>query len=121
MGAYVGGSMYQKMGAVKAWTNTSDPGRFRITGREEDRMLFKVPSLRNVEKTAPYYHNGSVPTLEQAVKAMGEFQLGRGLSNDQVQLVTAWLKTLTGAIPADFIKPPLLPESTARTPKPEPN
>ncbi len=109
MGAYVGGSMYQKMGLTKPWIQTKDLGRFKVTGREDDKMLFKVPSLRNVEKTGPYYHNGGIATLEEAVKAMGEYQLGRKLTDAQVQSIMVWLKTLTGQIPTEYIKPPELP------------
>lgn len=109
MGAYVGGSIYQKMGLAKPWIQTTDLGRFKVTGREEDKMLFKVPSLRNIEKTAPYYHNGGVATLEEAVKDMGEYQLGRRLSDSDVQSIITWLRTLTGEIPKEYIKEPQLP------------
>ena len=82
-------------------------------------MFFKVPSLRNVEKTAPYFHNGKIPTLAQAVGEMGEYQLGNKLTDDQVKSIVTWLKALTGEIPANYIKPPELPKSTSKTPKPE--
>jgi len=72
-------------------------------------MLFKVPALLNVEKTAPYYHNGGIATLEEAVKAMGEFQLGHQLSDADVESIITWLRTLTGEIPKDYIKRPQLP------------
>jgi len=108
MGTYVGGSMYQKMGLTKPWIQTTDLGRFKVTQREEDKMLFKVPSLLNVEKTGPYYHNGGVPTLEQAVKAMGEYQLGRELSDADVHSIITWVRTLTGEIPKEYIKQPEL-------------
>ncbi len=116
MGAYVGGSMYQKMGLTKPWIQTTDLGRFKVTKREEDKMLFKVPSLLNIEKTGPYYHNGGVSTLEQAVKAMGEYQLGRQLSDSDIQSIITWLRTLTGEIPKEYIKQPDLP-GTAASPR----
>lgn len=113
MGTFVGGGMYQKMGLTKPWVETKDLGRFKVTGIEDDKMLFKVPSLRNVEKTAPYYHNGAIATLEEAVRQMGEYQLGRKLTDDQVKSIIVWLKTLTGQIPTQYIKPPELPPAAS--------
>jgi len=98
--------MFQRMGAAKPWTDTSDLGRYKVTQRESDKMLFKVPSLRNVEKTAPYYHNGSIETLQQAVYEMGEYQLGRVLTPDEAEAIITWLNTLTGDIPQEYIKKP---------------
>lgn len=115
MGAYVGGQMFQKLGLVKPYPDQTDPGRFAVTKQESDRMMFKVPTLRNVEMTAPYFHNGSSPALEDAVRKMAEYQLGRKLTDSDVKLIVTWLKALTGAVPADYIKPPALPKSTART------
>jgi cytochrome c peroxidase len=105
-GAYVGGAMYQKLGLVKPWTRDADMGRFETTKSESDKQFFKVPSLRNVEKTAPYFHDGSVAKLEEAVKLMASHQLGRELDDAQVASIVTWLKTLTGEIPAEYIKPP---------------
>jgi len=118
-GTYLGGNMYQRLGLMKPWPDTSDPGREKVTKNEADRMVFKVPSLRNIEKTAPYYHNGKVETLEEAVSRMAEYQLGKSLSSAQLKSIVTWFKTLTGDIPAGYIKPPVLPKSTARTPKPD--
>lgn len=118
-GIYVGGNLFQKLGAVKPWPDTSDTGRERVTKSGADRMVFKVPSLRNIEKTAPYYHNGKVATLEEAISTMAEYQLGKVLTNKQVRLIQAWLGSLTGNIPAAYIQEPQLPKSTARTPKPD--
>jgi cytochrome c peroxidase len=73
-------------------------------------MVFKVPSLRNVEKTGPYFHHGKVATLEEAIRLMGEHQLNTQLSRQQVQGIAAWLKALTGEIPREYIRPPKLPE-----------
>jgi cytochrome c peroxidase len=120
-GPYMGGSMFQKLGVVRAWPESHDLGRYKVTSLDPDKMVFKVPSLRNVEKTAPYYHDGSVATLEQAVKMMGDFQLGKTLSHTDIQQITSFMKTLTGEIPREYIKPPKLPKSTAATPKPLPS
>jgi cytochrome c peroxidase len=117
-GPYMGGSMFQKLGVVRPWPESHDLGRYKVTSLDPDKMVFKVPSLRNVEKTAPYYHDGSVATLQQAVKMMGEFQLGKTLSQTDIQQITAFMKTLTGEIPTEYIKRPKLPKSTDATPKP---
>lgn len=117
-GTYLGGSQYQRLGLVKAWPETHDPGRFAVTGKETDRSVFKVPSLRNVEKTAPYYHDGSVPTLRKAIQMMGEYQVGKTLSQQDSASIEAFLKSLTGEIPVKYIKSPVLPKSTVATPRP---
>jgi cytochrome c peroxidase len=108
-GAYVGGGMYQKLGARKPWPVTTDPGRFAVTNFPNDRMVFKVPSLRNVAKTAPYLHDGSVATLDEAIRKMGEHQLNMQLTDTQIAQIGAWLRTLTGEIPSEYIRPPHLP------------
>lgn len=118
-GVLLGGNLYQKLGASTPYPDSTDPGRFKVTQNEGDRMYFKVPSLRNVEKTAPYFHNGKVPTLPNAVVQMADYQLGQQLSDAQVQSIVVFLKTLTGDVPAGYIKAPPLPASTAATPKPE--
>ncbi len=118
-GALVGGRMYQKLGMLKPYPDESDAGRFKVTKNDADKMTFKVPSLRNIEKTGPYFHNGKVADLEQAVAQMGEYQLAQKLSEADVKSITTWLKALTGEIPADYIKPPELPKSTSKTPKAE--
>lgn len=118
MGAYVGGSMFQKMGVVTAYPDTKDEGRAKVTKNGADKYVFKVPSLRNIEKTAPYFHHGQARTLEQAVNEMGHYQLGKKLTAAETTSLVAWLKTLTGEIPAHYIKPPQLPASSDKTPKP---
>jgi len=117
-GAYMGGEVYQRLGAMVPYPDTTDPGRAAITKQDADRMFFKVPSLRNIEKTGPYFHNGRVGTLEDAVKDMGQYQLGKQLSPNEVSSIVVFLRTLTGEIPAEYVKPPQLPKSTAKTPKP---
>lgn len=118
-GALLGGHMYQKIGAMRPYPDTSDPGRFKVTKAESDRMLFKVPSLRNIAKTAPYFHNGRIGGLEQAVAEMSEYQLGRQMTADEVASIVTFLNALTGEIPAEYIKKPELPASTPTTPKAE--
>jgi cytochrome c peroxidase len=118
-GALLGGNMYQKLGLMKPYPDQSDPGRYRVTRNEADRMVFKVPPLRNVEKTAPYFHNGKVATLEQAVQEMTDYQLGKTLSRKEIEAIITFLRSLTGEIPFDYIRQPELPKSTARTPQPD--
>jgi cytochrome c peroxidase len=118
-GAWVGGTMYQKLGVTKPFPDESDEGRFQVTKNEGDKMVFKVPSLRNIEKTGPYFHNGKVGTLTEAVEQMAEYEVGKKLTDAQIQSIVTWLKSLTGVLPADYIKPPTLPASTPKTPKPE--
>jgi cytochrome c peroxidase len=108
-GEFLGGSMYEKVGAVEPWTNQKDPGRFNVTKDERDRMVFKVPSLRNIAKTAPYFHDGSGKTLPEAVQMMGRHQLGLELSQTEITSIVTWLNSLTGQLPADYIKKPALP------------
>ena len=107
-GEMLGGNM-QKLGAVELWPDQRDQGRFDITKIPLDRMFFKVPTLRNVEKTAPYFHDGSAATLEQAVWLMGKHQLGIELTPAETQLMVVWLKSLTGALPEDADLPTRAP------------
>jgi cytochrome c peroxidase len=104
-----GGTALQKLGAVEPWPNQRDQGKFDITQIPLDKMLFKVPTLRNVEKTAPYFHDGSVSTLDRAVWMMGKYQLGIELSSGETTLLVGWLKSLTGALPEELIAAPALP------------
>jgi cytochrome c peroxidase len=118
-GIYLGGSMFQKLGLAIPWANADDPGRFAVTKQEADRMVFKVPTLRNVEKTAPYFHDGSIATLDEAVRQMANHQLARTLSKAEADSIVTFLKALTGELPTEYIKEPPLPKSTAKTPKPD--
>lgn len=119
-GAYLGGAVYQKAGLIKPWPNQKDQGRFDVTKNEIDKMMFKVPGLRNVAKTAPYFHDGSAKTLEEAVKIMASLQSGKELKDSEVKAVVAFLDTLTGDIPKDLVAKPELPKSGPKTPKPDP-
>ena len=108
-GPFFGGRSLQKAGAVKEWPVRNDVGREQVTKAEIDHMVFKVPVLRNVAKTKPYFHDGSVSDLDVAVRRMGEYQLGIRLEEKQVRQIVAWLNTLTGEIPQDYIRRPALP------------
>ncbi len=120
MGSTFGGTMYQKLGAVKPY-ETKDQGRFEVTGNEADRQVFKVPSLRNIAKTGPYFHDGSIASLEQAVQIMGEHQLGKTLTAERNASIRTFLAALTGEVDQAYIAMPVLPESGPTTPAPNPN
>src|SRR5512135_1887637 len=95
-GPYVGGASYQKLGIVKPWLDQTDQGLYQVTKEENDKMVFKVPSLRNISKTGPYFHDGSVATLDQAIRDMARYQRGVNLNDAQVKLIENWLASLTG-------------------------
>jgi cytochrome c peroxidase len=113
-GPYLGGSMFERVGVVEPWPNQEDTGRMAVTRAAQDRMMFKVPSLRNVEKTAPYFHDGSAETLEIAVHKMGKHQLGLDLSETEVGSIVTWLKCLTGELPKDYIAAPTAQPASAQ-------
>lgn len=118
-GAAVGGATFQKMGIVEPYTSTSPAqGRVAVTKEEADRFNFKVPTLRNVELTYPYFHDGEAATLKDAVDTMGRIQLGKKFTDMENVKIVAFLKTLTGDQP-DF-KLPILPPSSDDTPRPVP-
>lgn len=104
-GRLAGGNMFEKMGVIVDYftergnVTEADYGRFNVTGVEEHRFEFKVPGLRNVALTAPYFHDGSALTLEHAVNTMAYYQLGRRLAAEETARIVAFLKTLTGEPP----------------------
>jgi len=108
-GALLGGSMFERAGVVEPWPNQRDRGREQVTHAAGDGMMFKVPTLRNVARTAPYFHDASAATLPEAVRMMGRYQLGLDLSEDEVTSIVTWLNALTGDLPRDYIAPPALP------------
>jgi len=108
MGVTVGGLLYKKLGEVEPYP-LDDMGRYLVTGLESDRYVFKVPSLRNAAKTAPYLHNGSIATLEEMVVLMARHQLGKQVTDQQVADVVAFINSLTGEIPTAYIAPPPMP------------
>lgn len=118
-GPAAGGLSFQKMGRVEPYrTDNPAEGRKGVTGRDVDRFLFKVPTIRNVELTYPYFHDGAAATLTDAVDVMGRVQLGRRYSAEENAKVVAFLKTLTGDQPSFTI--PRLPPSSDKTPRPDP-
>ncbi|MCS6209100.1 cytochrome-c peroxidase [Shewanella baltica] len=118
-GPAVGGTMYMKMGLIKPFhTNNPAEGRIAVTGKEADKFVFKVPTLRNIELTYPYFHDGSVWTLEEAVNTMADIQLGQKLSDKENLEMVAFLVSLTGDQPQ--ITLPILPPSNKNTPRPVP-
>ncbi|MBX3012143.1 MAG: cytochrome C biogenesis protein CcsA [Caldilineaceae bacterium] len=108
VGVTVGGLQFKKLGEKEDYP-IADVGRFAVTGLEADRYVFKVPSLRNVAQTAPYLHDGSIPTLEEMVTLMARYQLGRQVTPDELTTVVAFLQSLTGELPTNYIAPPPLP------------
>ncbi len=118
-GEAVGGNSFQKMGLVEPYqTNNKVEGRAAVTGKDADRFTFKVPTLRNVEMTYPYFHDGEAETLAEATDVMGRLQLGRKFSDEENAKIVAFLKTLTGDQPQFLM--PILPPSVDETPKPQP-
>ena len=101
-GVNIGGNLFQKFGifydyiADRGNITRADHGRKNVTGREQDDFVFKVPSLRNVAVTAPYFHDGQIETLEEAIYIMGKTQLGRELNAKDIELISLFLRTLTG-------------------------
>lgn len=100
-GSYFGGESYQAMSADYfkdrgGKLTDADLGRYNVTKKEEDKHMFKVPMLRNVAVTAPYFHDGHAKTLEQAVKLMGKYQLGETMSDADAKAIAAFLRSLTG-------------------------
>jgi cytochrome c peroxidase len=118
-GPAAGGASFRKMGVVEPY-RTANPaeGRVAVTGRDADRFSFKVPTLRNVELTYPYFHDGAAETLEAAVEVMGRIQLGRRYTPPENTQIVAFLRTLTGDQPRFEL--PLLPPSSDKTPRPKP-
>lgn len=114
-GALLGGTNFQKFGLVKDyWTETKSPkpdvGRQAMTKKAEDRYVFRVPMLRNIARTAPYFHDGSVGRLDQAVRVMAAVQLGRALDDATVAAIVAFLESLTAAVPANYAPPGQKPD-----------
>ncbi|WP_026224753.1 cytochrome-c peroxidase [Methyloversatilis thermotolerans] len=118
-GEAAGGNAFHKMGRVEPYkANSPAEGRSAVTGKDADRFSFKVPTLRNVELTYPYFHDGAANTLSEAVDLMGRLQLGRVFSSDENARIVAFLKTLTGEQPRFEL--PVLPPSGDDTPRPRP-
>ena len=118
-GPNLGGTSFQKMGLVEAYkTDNPAEGRSAVTGNDAERFNFKVPTLRNVELTYPYVHDGAADTLTQAVDTMGRLQLGKKFTPEENADIVAFLKTLTGDQPKFML--PILPPSSDKTKRPQP-
>ncbi|QIZ77286.1 cytochrome-c peroxidase [Ferrimonas lipolytica] len=118
-GPAVGGTMYQKMGLREPFeTDNPAQGRIDVTGKSYHRMVFKVPTLRNIDLTYPYFHDGSTYDLTEAVITMQKVQRGKDLPLEEAEKITAFLQTLTGKQPQ--IVMPILPPSNRNTPQPQP-
>lgn len=112
-GVSIGGTMFQKFGLhadFRALTGSSeeDKGLMDITGKESDRDMFKVPGLRNVAKTQPYFHDGSVADLGKSVEIMAKVSLNKDLTPEQTKLIVAFLESLTGTLPAEAMELPAI-------------
>lgn len=94
-GALLGADRYEKIGRVNEYPNKDDLGRFDVTKKDKDKFVFKVPSLRNIALTGPYFHDGRAATLEEAVTNMGHLQLGEELNAEQVGDLVAFLNSLS--------------------------
>jgi len=123
-GTHIGGKLYQKFGLVNGpyWKYTGseqkDPGRYSVTNNESDEYVFKVPTLRNIVHTYPYFHDGSVWQLEEAIRIMATTQLGVELSDKQADDLMAFMESLTGKVDKSYRTLPLLPTSDEDTPRP---
>lgn len=106
-GPLLGGNAYHKIGLINPYPNLKDVGRMEVTKDEDDKYKFKIPSLRNIALTAPYFHDGEGTTLPMAVKQMGHLQLGRDLAEAEVSSIVSFLRTLTD-------KPRAKPDQTAQ-------
>ncbi|MEN9282638.1 MAG: hypothetical protein RLZZ179_131 [Verrucomicrobiota bacterium] len=95
LGPTIGGNLYQKMGLIEAYANTTDTGRASVTGNDADKFFFKVPSLRNIALTGPYFHDGGAADLATAVTTMARLQLGRKLSATETADIVAFLGSLS--------------------------
>ncbi len=94
-GELLGGNMYQKMGLLKPYADTTDKGRFEVTGLENDKYMFKVPSLRNIALTAPYFHDGKVANLKEATILMADIQLDKKLTDDEINKIVSFMESLS--------------------------
>jgi cytochrome c peroxidase len=123
-GSLLGGSEFNKFGIFHPYQELTgskalDTGRFEQTQKEDDKFVFKVPTLRNIERTYPYFHDGSIWKLDDAVRIMGQAQLDKSLTAEEVGAIGAFLETLTGEIPAEARTLPVLPPATDKTTRPD--
>lgn len=103
-GINIGGNLYQKMGVMKEYkSKNNNLGRYEVSKNEEDKYFFKVPSLRNIALTAPYFHDGKATKLKDAIKVMIEYQVGLEAKDSDLEKIEKFLKTLTGEIPSIMV------------------
>ena len=119
-GPLLGGSLYQKLGLVEPYP-TGDRGRAEVTGSRSDEYFFKVPSLRNIAKTGPWLHDGSVDSLDLMVRVMARFQLGKTLTDDEAEAISDFLESRTGEVDETYVAQPELPPSGPDTRPPDPS
>jgi len=119
MGATVGGLLFQKLGLVNAY-ETKDLGRYEATKQDADKHFFKVPSLRNSAETGPWFHDGSIQSLDEAIRLMAWHQLGKKLDAADITSIAAFLNSLTGKPDATYVAQPKPLPSGPNTPKPDP-
>jgi cytochrome c peroxidase len=119
-GSLLGGMMFQKIGLVHPY-ETADLGRYDATKNETDKHFFKVPSLRNVAETGPYFHDGGIATLDEAIRLMAWHQLGVALEPAKIASIRAFLESLTGTVDESFVAAPVPLPSGPNTPKPDPS
>jgi cytochrome c peroxidase len=112
-GPALGGQTFEALGHVEPWPDARDLGRFEVTGRDADRLRFRVPGLRNVAETGPYYHDGGIGTLDDAIRRMAVHQLGLELAPTDEQALLTFLRALTGVPPAEYVARPSLPDAAA--------
>jgi cytochrome c peroxidase len=121
-GINIGGQMYAPFGVIEKpgadFLPPGDKGRLEVTKTVSDEYVFRVPPLRNIELTPPYFHTGQSWDLQQAVAVMGTSQLGQTLTDDEIAKITAYLQSLTGEQPQ--VTYPILPPNTVTTSRPQP-
>lgn len=117
-GVGAGGGMFQKFGLQGTYEQSDDPGRFALTKKEGDRFVFKVALWRNVTRTAPYFHDGGVWDLKEAIRIMARVQLGKQLTGKEVDLIATFLGSLEGEVPQEARLLPELPAASITTPAP---
>ena len=108
-GAQVGGMSLQKVGVIYPWPNQRDRGRVEVTHLELDRMVFKVPSLKNIAETGPYFHDGSISDIQTAIRMMALHQLGIELADEEVYAIEVWMRSMTGEPAPAYVAAPELP------------
>lgn len=108
-GANFGGQMVIKLGITQPWPNQEDTGYYKVSGDPKHKMTFRVSPLRNISKTAPYFHDASSKRMWDAIRKMSQYELGQIISVDEVLMIQEFFKCLTGEIPEKYIEKPKMP------------